>query len=467
MPSAKRSGPDFGARVQRAVIPFNAPQAEPLAGALTVPIEHIQADPEQPRRDWSGPENEARLAELAASIAEFGIMQPLVVSEYEDEMGRTRYRVIAGGRRLAAARLAGVPRVPVLVRSAEGTRLRILQLTENVQRQSLHPLDEARTFQELIDLEGLTPRTLAERLHISDQSVRNRLRLLTNQPLADAMVRGQLSATAANLALQLPDAGQRAIAARLEAGEEITTTEVQRLRAQLEAQGVENPRRTPRADRKRAAATTAGQADARSPMPLATPAGAPEDSQAAALVLAQAMAPEDEQPFMPGSQAATTDPVELAMPGDDQAATPGSAQQDAALHSAGQSAPSDLDAAPAAAAIAAAAIAAGSAPAEEGQNGFDPDARAASGEPAEAHGPARRHRPTYIRLLEIERTLANLTLVDAADPEEARAWLAVLRQVASRATTLRDALERLHGDGLLPPQEDVLVATAHHAQDHA
>ena len=87
MPSAKRSGPDFGARVQRAVVPFSAPRAEPLAGALTVPIEHIQPDPDQPRRDWSSPENEARLAELAASIAEFGLMQPLVVSEYEDEMG--------------------------------------------------------------------------------------------------------------------------------------------------------------------------------------------------------------------------------------------------------------------------------------------------------------------------------------------------------------------------------------------
>ena len=436
MPSAKRSGPDFGARVQRAVIPFNAPQAEPLAGALTVPIEHIQADPAQPRRDWSGPENEARLAELAASIAEFGIMQPLVVSEYEDEMGRARYRVIAGGRRLAAARLAGVARVPVLVRSAEGTRLRILQLTENVQRQSLHPLDEARTFQELIDLEGLTPRALADRLHISDQSVRNRLRLLTNQPLADAMVRGQLSATAANLVLQLPDAGQRAIGARLEAGEEVTTTEVQRLRAQLEAQGVENPRRTPRADRKKGA--PAGS-EVGAPSAFADPGvsdlsdahtSAPAGAQLGALDAGWAASPHDAGGNVAGNGEASRAGEQPAQPHGD----------------------------PAPSAVGGDADAGGRA---EGQNGFDPAAAipgAAFGDPS-GPGPAtRRHRPTYIRLLEIERTLANLTLADAADPEEARAWLAVLRQVATRATTLRDALARLHGASLLPQEAEPVVA---------
>src|SRR5689334_3353851 len=96
-----------------------------LQGALSVPIEQIVPDPGQPRSSMD-PE---RLAELAASIKVEGLLQPLVVREegFLDD-GRTRYIVVAGGRRYAAAQQAGLTRLPVLVRASEGATIRVMQL---------------------------------------------------------------------------------------------------------------------------------------------------------------------------------------------------------------------------------------------------------------------------------------------------------------------------------------------------
>src|SRR6185437_13153656 len=177
-----------------------------LAGAMEVPIEQVAPDPAQPRRDWDHDDGRQRLQELADSIREFGLLQPLLVRE-EGTLpdGRQGYRIIAGARRRAAAERAGLTMLPVVVRGAEQARIRVLQLIENLQRQNLSWLDEARAYQELIDTETLTPPTLAARLHISAQHVRDRLRVLADQVLADAVERRQISATAARDIKQLPD----------------------------------------------------------------------------------------------------------------------------------------------------------------------------------------------------------------------------------------------------------------------
>ncbi|MGH2345645.1 MAG: ParB/RepB/Spo0J family partition protein, partial [Chloroflexota bacterium] len=215
-----------------------------LAGAMEVPIEQIAADPLQPRRDWDHDDGKQRMRELADSILEFGLLQPLLVRE-EGTLpdGRQRYLIIAGARRRAAAERAGLGMVPVVVRGAEQARIRVLQLIENLQRQNLSWLDEARAYQELIDTEGLTTPSLAARLHISAQHVRDRLRVLADQVLADAVERRQISATAARDIKQLPDEEVMAFRNRVLAGERLQTNDIAAARARLAAAGVINPRR--------------------------------------------------------------------------------------------------------------------------------------------------------------------------------------------------------------------------------
>jgi ParB/RepB/Spo0J family partition protein len=215
-----------------------------LPGAMEVPIEQVSPDPSQPRQDWEHNGGARRLDELTESIREFGVLQPLVVREDGTiDDGRQRYLIIAGGRRYAAARQAGLTTVPVVARSEESSRVRILQLVENLQRQDLSPIDEARAYQELIDLENLSPPTIAARLHLSAQHVRDRLRVLSDQVLADAVERRQISATAARDIMQLPDDEYMAFRTRVLNGDAIQSSDVVTARGRLSAAGVVNPRR--------------------------------------------------------------------------------------------------------------------------------------------------------------------------------------------------------------------------------
>jgi ParB family transcriptional regulator, chromosome partitioning protein len=215
-----------------------------LPGAMEVPIEQVSPDPGQPRQDWEHNDGARHLDELTESVREFGILQPLVVREDGTiDDGRQRYSIIAGGRRYAAARRAGLTTVPVIVRGDESSRVRILQLIENLQRHELSPLDEARAYQELIDIEKLSPPMLAARLHLSAQHVRDRLRILTDQVLADAVERRQISATAARDIMQLPNDELTIFRDRVSDGETIQTSDVTAVRARLAADGVVNPRR--------------------------------------------------------------------------------------------------------------------------------------------------------------------------------------------------------------------------------
>jgi len=232
-----------GAQHRVAQRPATPSEERALPGAMEVPIDRVLPDPGQPRRDWGHDEGERRLEELTASIQEFGILQPLLVREGAIRPdGVQEFIIIAGGRRRAAAERAGLATVPVLVRGEEGVRVRVLQLIENVHRQDLSPLDEARAYQELIDIEGLTPPELAVRLNISDQKIRDRLRLLTNQAIADALERKQLNLTAARSLQQLPDGEIAAFKARLRLGERIEHAEIEACRQRLIAAGIVNPR---------------------------------------------------------------------------------------------------------------------------------------------------------------------------------------------------------------------------------
>jgi ParB family chromosome partitioning protein len=215
------------------------PQRVP--GAIVVPIDKVERDPAQPRHDWRHDDGDERLDELTQSIKDLGLLQPLVVRRAGD-----RYVVIAGGRRLVAAQRAGLREIPVIVRDEEGAHARVLQLIENLQRQQLSSLDEARAYQELMEIEGLTTGAVAARVHVSTQTVRDRLRLLRDQVLADAVERRHISATVAREINKLPDEAAEELRARVQAGERLQVADVAEMRAQLAAAGVVNPRWNPR-----------------------------------------------------------------------------------------------------------------------------------------------------------------------------------------------------------------------------
>ena len=158
-----------------ALIPGATPPA-PAASAghavLVVPPERIHPNPRQPRREFPAEE----LAELAASLRTHGVLQPIVVTVRADGA----YELIAGERRLRAAKLAGLATVPVIVRDgdhSERTKLE-LALIENVQRQDLNPIDRARAYEELQKDFGLTQEEIAVRVGLARSSIAHALRLL-------------------------------------------------------------------------------------------------------------------------------------------------------------------------------------------------------------------------------------------------------------------------------------------------
>ncbi|MBI2910623.1 MAG: ParB/RepB/Spo0J family partition protein, partial [Chloroflexi bacterium] len=128
--------------------------------------------------------------ELAESIRQFGVLQPLLVTVEEAEADAARYRIIAGERRWRAAMQAGLATVPVIVREASSREALEIALIENLQRSDLTPLEEAGAFQRLIQEFGLTQETVAQRVSKSRPAVANALRLLRLAPAAQAALAG-------------------------------------------------------------------------------------------------------------------------------------------------------------------------------------------------------------------------------------------------------------------------------------
>ena len=163
----------------------------------------IRPNPQQPRQRF---EPEA-LRELAHSIAEHGILQPLIVMALPpSDSGLQEYQLIAGERRWQAAKLAGLARVPVLVKDASPRSALELALVENVQRADLNAIEEAAAYQQLQREFGLTHEDIAQRVGKSRAAVTNALRLLALPPAARAaVVAGQISEGHARVLLSLPD----------------------------------------------------------------------------------------------------------------------------------------------------------------------------------------------------------------------------------------------------------------------
>jgi ParB family chromosome partitioning protein len=198
-------------------------------------VDRIAANPYQPRSSMDS----EQLRGLAASIRENGVLQPLLVQAEGDG-----YRLIAGHRRLEAARLAGLDHVPVVVRPQQGENVLLLALVENVQRADLSPLDEAAAYRELSRRFGLSADEIATQTGKSRSAVANSMRLLDLSPaVRNLLEAGSLTEGHARALLALRDPEQQAGAARtvIERGLNVRQTEA--LVKQLQAS---KPERQPR-----------------------------------------------------------------------------------------------------------------------------------------------------------------------------------------------------------------------------
>jgi ParB family chromosome partitioning protein len=205
MQPKKVLGRGLGALIpQKAEAPAHA-----SAGLAQIPIDQIQPNPYQPRRTF----NEASIDELARSVREHGIVQPLVVTRAGD-----RYKLIAGERRFRAAQKAGLTTVPVVIKDAlkSGDALQ-LALVENIQREDLNPMEEANAYHQLHDEFGMTQEEIAKRVGKERSTVANCLRLL-KLPAAvkELLAGGQLSMGHARALLAVESAKkQEALAAHV------------------------------------------------------------------------------------------------------------------------------------------------------------------------------------------------------------------------------------------------------------
>jgi ParB family chromosome partitioning protein len=204
---ARRSGLGRGLG---ALIPPEVAGAAPSSSALRdVPVASVRPNPHQPRRHF----DEEQLGALAASVRELGVLQPILVRE----VGEGEYELIAGERRWRAAKRAGLPMIPVIVRSADDLSSLEQAVVENLHRQDLNPLEEAAAYQQLLEDFEMTHEQLASRVGKSRAAVTNILRLFQLPPSIQRLVAdGSLSAGHARALLGTPDrAFQEALAKRI------------------------------------------------------------------------------------------------------------------------------------------------------------------------------------------------------------------------------------------------------------
>ncbi|UCF30915.1 MAG: ParB/RepB/Spo0J family partition protein [bacterium] len=189
-----------------ALIPGGEEAAE-QGEVLLVPIGEVFPNPEQPRRAF----DRERLEELAASIREKGVIQPILVHRVPGG-----YEMVAGERRLRASKLAGLERVPVHVRRIGDDRLE-LALIENIQRENLNPIEEAQAYRELQGQHGLTQEDIAERVGKDRATVANALRLLSlPEFVKEELIKGTISAGHARALIGLRDeASVRSVLGRI------------------------------------------------------------------------------------------------------------------------------------------------------------------------------------------------------------------------------------------------------------
>jgi ParB family chromosome partitioning protein len=197
------------------------PGAAEEAGLLEIPVGAIERNPRQPRTIF----DEESLEALARSIQEVGVLQPVVVRRLD-----TGYELVAGERRLRAARLAGLATIPAVIRDADDTDSLRDALIENIHRADLGPLELAEAFAELLEDLGVTQESLAERLGVSRPHIANTIRLLQLPPDVQHLLgEGRLTAGHGRALLGLDDSDAQVSLGLRAAAEDLSVREVEEL----------------------------------------------------------------------------------------------------------------------------------------------------------------------------------------------------------------------------------------------
>ncbi|HHX87112.1 MAG TPA: ParB/RepB/Spo0J family partition protein [Firmicutes bacterium] len=184
-------------------------------------ISQIKANPNQPRTRF----DQEKLNELADSIREHGVVQPIIVSP-----GKEGYVLVAGERRFRAAQIAGLQTIPALTKELDSGTMLQIALIENLQREDLNPVEQARAYQQLIDKFKFTQEELARRLGKSRPAIANTIRLLSlPDNIKQSLINGELSEGQARPLLRMPDPEAQAGLARRIVQEKLSAREVERL----------------------------------------------------------------------------------------------------------------------------------------------------------------------------------------------------------------------------------------------
>lgn len=192
------------------------------SGAVELKISELEPNREQPRREF----DEKAMAELADSIAQHGLLQPLLVRP----LFGGGYQIVAGERRWRAARMAGLSEVPAVVREMSDHEVMELALIENLQREDLTPLEEANGYQTLLDKYGMTQEEVAKTVGKSRPAVANALRLLhLPEGIREMVERGELSAGHARTLLAFPDEASMLEAAKKAVEQGLSVRELERM----------------------------------------------------------------------------------------------------------------------------------------------------------------------------------------------------------------------------------------------
>ncbi len=195
----------------------------PPAGTrvLDIPLSLLHANPEQPRQHF----DPVALEELAASLKEHGVLEPLLVNETKNGT----YEIIAGERRFRAAKLAGLTTVPALVKNVAHDQKLAIAIIENVQRQDLNPIEEAFAYQRLIDEFDLTQEQIAKKVGKSRPVIANTLRLLAlPKPIQAALIEKTISMSQARTLLALKTETEQLDMLASLLGKKITVRELER-----------------------------------------------------------------------------------------------------------------------------------------------------------------------------------------------------------------------------------------------
>lgn len=193
-----------------------------------IPVNNILPNPGQPRRHFAPEE----LQELSASIKEYGVLQPILVTERIDG----GYELVAGERRLRATKLAGLPTIPAVIKNLADQAKVEVALVENIQRENLNPLEEAFAYQRLCEEFDLTQQVVADKVGKSRPYVANAIRLLDLPEAAQkALADGKISYSQGRTLLTLPETAQQLDLLSSMLGQKITVRELERTVAQKTA----------------------------------------------------------------------------------------------------------------------------------------------------------------------------------------------------------------------------------------